>query len=158
MLAALGCNPGSATGGSGGGSGGSTTSSTTSGAGGAGTGGSGAWQPSGFACSGKKPLLSSAVVPITTANCATTPACHTAMESGPGVFNMLVGIIAEECLDERLMIKPGDPEHSYVINKLTGRNLEACSPETTMPLGGALLPSADVQTIYDWICAGATND
>ena len=164
LLGSLGCGNGGGTAGAGGSTSSSTTTSaTTSGTGGSttttacpmGTGGSGPTvEPSGFTCSGAAPHLTAAVVPITTPNCSTSQACHVAMKSGGGVSNMLVGVIAEECLDGRLMIKPCDPEHSYVIHKLTGHNLSQCSPATTMPLGGAPLSHAEIQTIYDWICAG----
>ena len=81
------------------------------------------------------------------------------METGGGVVNMLVNVIAEECSDERMMIKPCDPEHSYVIDKLTNHNLKpSCSPVTTMPLDRPQQNAADIQTIYDWICAGAIED
>jgi len=133
---------------------GTVTATCTLGAGGAGP----VVQPSGFTCSGATPHLSAAVVPITTSNCSISAACHSAMQTSGGVVNMLVNIIAEECTDERLMIKPCDPEHSYVIDKLTGHNLDACNPTTTMPLNGSPLSKADVQTIYDWICAGAIED
>jgi hypothetical protein len=148
------------------GTGGATSSSvaTTSSSGGssgtsgsAGTGGAPTYAPSGFSCSGAKPSLGSDVAPITAANCATA-GCHAAMSTGPGVTDQLVGRIAEECNDLRLMVNPGDPEASYVIHKLTGKNLSACSPITTMPLGEAMLSAAHIQTIYDWICEGAPND
>ena len=53
-------------------------------------------------------------------------------------------------------MQPGDPEGSYVIHKLTGKNL--CAPNTTMPLNKPKLPAAEVQTVYDWICEGAPNN
>jgi hypothetical protein len=101
--------------------------------------------------------LQTDVAPITTANCATT-GCHVAMNTGPNITDQLVGRIAEECPDLRFMVDPGHPEASYVIHKLTGKNLEACDPATTMPLNKAMLPAAHVQTIYDWICEGAPNN
>jgi hypothetical protein len=72
------------------------------------------------------------------------------------MYSQFVSRIAEECTDLRLMIAPGDPEHSYVIHKLTGHN--NCSPSTTMPLNGGMLPAADIQVIYDWICEGAPEN
>jgi hypothetical protein len=137
------------------------STSASAGSGGAGTGGGGGgggavFVPSGFACSSKKPSLDSDVVPITTSNCTTSAACHLAMTSGPGIYDQLVNRVAEECDDLRMMITPGDPEHSYVIHKLTGHNL--CSPPTTMPLDQAQLGDADIQTIYDWICEGCPQN
>jgi hypothetical protein len=72
--------------------------------------------------------------------------------------NQFVDIPAEECTDLRAMIHPGAPECSYMIHKLTGTNLSGCNPPTTMPLGGSVLSAPHIQTIYDWICAGAPND
>jgi hypothetical protein len=64
-------------------------------------------------------------------------------------------------MDGRLRAAPGDPEHSYVIDKLTSHNL--CSG-SGMPKGFGFngkwkpLPAAEIQKVYDWICAGAKND
>lgn len=158
----LGCSSpsgGSGTGGSGGSSSSSGTAQTSSTTvtSSSGTGGSGpTFQPSGFSWSGKAPGLSTDVVPITSPNCGTSAGCHLAMQSGGELYNQFVNVIAEECLDLRMMIKPGDPEHSYVINKLTGKNL--CNPATTMPLDQPMLPASDIQVIYDWIAAGASDN
>ncbi len=115
------------------------------------------YQPTGFSCSRAKPSLTSDVAPITAANCASAD-CHAAMESGSGVRMQLVGIIAEECDDLRLLINPGNPECSYAIHKLTGTNGQGCSPVTRMPLGKQPLAAAHIQTIYDWICDGAPDN
>jgi hypothetical protein len=66
-----------------------------------------------------------------------------------------VNQISEECSDLRLDVKPGDPEHSYVIDKLTGRNICSGVP---MPRGEPMLPAAQIQTLYDWICEGAPQN
>lgn len=132
----------------------SVTNSSSSSTSGPGSGGSGPMvEPSGLSCSGQTPAIA-AVAQITNKSCTTGVGCHTAMASAPGMYDMLVNRIAEECLDNRLMIKPGDPEHSYVIHKITNHNV--CTGQT-MPKDGALLPAADIQTIYDWICSGAPN-
>jgi hypothetical protein len=160
LLAALalgGCNGG---GGAGAGGATSTTStgstSTTIGSSSSGAGGGPVYEPSGFSCSGKTRSLSADVIPITESNCSKSAACHLAMQSASGVEDQFVNIISEECNDLRLMIKPGDPEASYVIHKLTDHNL--CSPPTTMPLDGGALSPGDIQTIYDWICQGAPSN
>jgi hypothetical protein len=138
---------------------GTTTATATCSMDAGGAGGSGpVVEPSGFTCSGAAPHLSTDVVPITSANCAISAGCHSAMSTGGGVVNMLVGVIAEECNDERFMVKPCDPEHSYVIDKLTNHNLSACNPQTTMPYNLPMLAAPDIQTIYDWICAGAVDN
>ncbi len=77
------------------------------------------------------------------------------MATPPEIYNSLVGVLAEECTDGRLFVKGKDPEHSYVINKITAKNL--CGSGVAMPNGGTPLSSADIQTIYDWICSGAPD-
>lgn len=138
----------------------SSATTTTTGAGGSGTGagtgtGGSGFQPSGFSCSGNMPSLANDVVPITSANCATSVSCHLAMQSSSGLYAQLVNEIAEECTDLRKDVKPGDPEHSYVIQKLTDKNV--CSG-VRMPNGGQMLPAGEIQTIYDWICEGAPQN
>ncbi|MFT3766071.1 MAG: hypothetical protein QM820_11225 [Minicystis sp.] len=140
----------------GGGSGGSTTTTTNSSTA-TGTGGGGpVYEPSGFSCSGANPSLANDIVPnITTPSCASKEGCHIAMHAAGGVIDQLVNRIAEQCLDSRLMVDPGNPEKSYAIHKLTNHNI--CTGQT-MPKDAPLLPDADIQKIYDWICNGAPNN
>jgi len=54
-------------------------------------------------------------------------------------------------------VAPGDPEHSYVMIKLDGKQTMG----TEMPPGtpdGTLLPQATRDTVRAWIMAGAKND
>jgi len=134
----------------GGGGGGATTGSTSS------AGGSIAYAPSGYACSGKTPSLTHDVVAITSGSCTNGPSCHAALHTANGVKDMFVNRLAEECGDGRLMVKPGDPEGSYVIHKITKHNL--CAMQPAMPQVGAPLSADQVQTIYDWICQGAPSN
>jgi len=112
--------------------------------------------PSGYACSGKQPTLSADVVPITKTNCAVAIACHTVDATASGVYHSYVNVPCEECSDARPLITPGDPEHSYLINKITGKNL--CGGFGSMPKGGQLMEGSEIQTIYDWICEGAPQN
>jgi hypothetical protein len=139
----------------------STTGGSSNGAGAGGsasngTGGAPAFVPTGFSCSGATPTLSNDVLPITTANCTGVDGCHLQMHIAGGVYDFLVNRIAEECFDGRLMANPGDAEHSYVIHKMTNRNL--CGVYGPMPAGGEMLAADDIQVMYDWICSGAPND
>jgi hypothetical protein len=166
VLLGIGCGDG-ASGTGGGGSGGqvtttstvsstsstSTSSSTSSTSTTSGTGGT--VDPSGFSCTGAAPSLANDIVPITTPKCSAQEGCHLAMHTAFGVYDMLVNRIAEQCLDNRLMVNPGDPEHSYVIHKLTNHNI--CTGQT-MPKDAAMLPNDEIQIIYDWICTGAPNN
>ena len=163
-IVALGCGGGGSgnTGGGGaattatgaGGDGGATTTTTTTSTG-TGTGGSTPLDPSGFACSGATPSLSVDVLTITTQSCATGTGCHAAMDQAPKLIDQFVSRPAEQCLDSRAMIDPGNPERSYLIHKITNHNI--CTGQT-MPKDAALLPDAEIQVIYDWICTGAPNN
>ncbi|WP_437974816.1 c-type cytochrome domain-containing protein [Sorangium sp. So ce295] len=55
----------------------------------------------------------------------------------------------------RMLVVPGKPSESYIINKVRGTGL--CGDDTRMPPPdkGAALPEASIKKINDWICAGA---
>ena len=53
-----------------------------------------------------------------------------------------------------LRVKPGDPDNSYLYQKITGA---AGISGSQMPLGGSLT-AAQIQAIHDWILAGALNN
>jgi hypothetical protein len=136
---------------------GGTTSSTTPSSSSSSGAGGGDITPSGYTCSGKQPKLSTGAYPIISANCASL-ACHGAdgaVSTPQRAYHYFVNVPSQEC-PERLLVKPSDPEHSYMINKITGTNL--CEGYPPMPKGGELMASTDVQTIYDWICSGALDD
>jgi hypothetical protein len=69
-------------------------------------------------------------------------------------YGGLVGVESVQCLDGRLRVEPGNPDGSYVIDKLLGVDLCA---GTAMPKAGALSP-AQIQIIRDWVAAGALDD
>jgi hypothetical protein len=104
--------------------------------------------------------FSGAVQPILTAKCA-AGGCHGGVVPQGGInlssgksYASMVGVPAQQCNDGRLRVKPGDPGASYVVDKMT--NTDICSG-TQMPKTG-LLPSAEIQTVVDWICQGAMNN
>lgn len=66
----------------------------------------------------------------------------------------LVSQPSHECCD-RLLVTPGDPTHSYLVDKITGAHL--CSGDP-MPLGRPALSMSDTTTILRWICEGAPDD
>jgi hypothetical protein len=135
-----------------GGTGSSTTTTTTTTTSGVG----GGLEPSGYACSGKQPTLAADVLPIAQTNCAVAAACHQVDGTANGFWHYYVNLPCEECTDVRELIAPGDPEHSYVIDKITGTNL--CGGFGSMPKDSQLMEKSEIQTIYDWICAGAKDD
>ncbi|APR74763.1 Chitinase [Minicystis rosea] len=136
-------------------SGSATTSSSTTSTTSTGTGGSPSYEPTGLSCSGAMPSLTNDIVPITTANCSEGAGCHKAAATANGFYDQFVMRIAEQCLDNRLMVDPGKPEQSYLIHKLTNHNI--CTGQT-MPKDEAMLPSDQVQILYDWICNGAPKN
>lgn len=140
-----------------GGAGGATSSST--GAGGSG----GAPELGPFACSGVAVGFAADVAPVFN-GCSGGDACHAlaiGFQTPASSYVYLVGKMANECMDGRLRVAPGDPEHSYVVDKLTNHNLCAGSgmPKGFGPTGQwKPRPAADIQKVYDWICAGAKDD
>jgi hypothetical protein len=77
--------------------------------------------------------------------------CHNGTWGGSGAHQTLVDVPAPECCDGRKLVRPGDPDGSYVIQKLRGTDL--CNGGK-MPLGRTI-DTRDVATISDWICEGA---
>jgi hypothetical protein len=86
------------------------------------------------------------VLPIFQMSCG-GELCHV-----PPSRDALVGIKSNECCDGRELIAPGDPAHSYLIDKLRGERL--CSGGS-MPLGQTPLDPAQIATITAWVCGGA---
>ena len=66
-----------------------------------------------------------------------------------------VGKRAFECCSGRLVIDPGFPERSYLLDKLRGDSLCYGS---RMPLEQPPLDDSEVRIIADWICEGAHTD
>jgi hypothetical protein len=54
-----------------------------------------------------------------------------------------------------VIVKPGDPSASYLVDKLLGVDL--CSG-ARMPPQGTPLSDASMATIAAWICQGAANN
>jgi hypothetical protein len=106
----------------------------------------------GFGCTGASPSFSRGVTPIFLGNCAGRE-CHlggfsyTRLVNAPSLF--------EACSTARILVFPCSLEKSYLMHKLTG--LDMCPSSLPMPASGRL-PSVEIQTIADWICAGAQND
>ncbi len=81
------------------------------------------------------------------------PAEGLSLESGAW-YGAMVEVPASQCGDGRLLVGPGDPSASYLIQKLTGRDM--CSG-SLMPKAGRALPSQDIELIASWICHGASR-
>ncbi|HEX7373877.1 MAG TPA: hypothetical protein VF277_02820 [Steroidobacteraceae bacterium] len=65
-------------------------------------------------------------------------------------YDLLVGVPSNEA-GSVLRVKPGDPDHSYLIQKLEGR----ASVGARMPFGGPYLDQATIDVIRQWITDGA---
>lgn len=92
------------------------------------------------------------VVPVFAANCG-GEVCHNGQWGGGGAYENLVDVRAPECCDGRKLVLPGDPNRSYLVQKLKGIDLCAGS---RMPLDRKI-DDRDVATLIDWICEGAPN-
>lgn len=62
----------------------------------------------------------------------------------------LVDVASEQCA-QRLLVSPGKPGDSDLLDKLLGQSLCFGSQ---MPKASPL-PAADIQAVADWICTGA---
>ena len=81
-------------------------------------------------------------------------ACHGLGRFLTWPYQALVNMPAD-CNDGRVIVKPGDPGGSYLVEKLLGTAM--CRGER-MPLRGTPLPDASMATIEAWICQGAPNN
>lgn len=124
---------------------------------GAGCGGAGP-QLNGSTCSGASASLSTDVAPIIVSRCSGGENCHGGFGGPSKMHAQLVGVLPElepaGCMPPP-RVTPGDPARSYLMNKLLGEGM--CAGTQQMPLGDSL-PRGQIQTIADWICAGAPDD
>jgi hypothetical protein len=69
---------------------------------------------------------------------------------GTSFFDQLVGVPSVE-EPSILRVAIGDPDNSYIIQKLEGHAASGAQ----MPFGGPPLPAATIAVIRQWISAGA---
>ncbi len=104
------------------------------------------------------PNFSEIQAAVFTPSCATST-CHAGGTPAAGLnldsaasYTMLVGVQSSQ--DPGFMrVEPGDPDNSYLVQKLEG----TASGGGSMPPSGAL-PQADIDTIRQWIFDGAIDD
>lgn len=89
------------------------------------------------------------------------PGCHAAelpaenLDLSPGSSHAAtVGVDATQCSPARLLVAAGDPDASYLIDKIVGQDMCSGVP---MPRTGNV-NSVDVQIISDWIAEGAADN
>jgi hypothetical protein len=114
----------------------------------------------GGVCVGCGPAVSfrAQVQPILTAGCTTN--CHSGKRPAGGLgleasvaYAEMVGVTST--CGGRKHVAPGQPDASYLINKLTGIGM--CSG-SVMPKADGMLPATQVDLIRAWICQGAPNN
>lgn len=91
---------------------------------------------------------------VLTPNCN---GCHVGANAPAGLrldaansYAMLVNVASTQ-VPTLLRVKPGDPDNSYLVQKLDGR----AAVGGRMPLGRAALPQASIDLVRSWIAAGA---
>jgi hypothetical protein len=96
---------------------------------------------------------------VFTPTCALS-GCHTGAAAQEGLrldeansYGMLVDVASSQ-VPSILRVAPGDPDNSYLIQKLEG----TASVGVQMPEGGAPLPQASIDVIRQWISDGAIDD
>jgi hypothetical protein len=96
---------------------------------------------------------------VFTPNCATA-GCHTSAGAPQGLrldavnsYGLLVGVASSE-VPAILRVAAGDPDNSYLIQKLEGN----ASVGARMPLNASALAQSDIDTIRLWITNGAVDD
>lgn len=106
--------------------------------------------------SGLRPTLASIQTQIFTPSCG--PGCHEiggiapmALDTEEASFMNLVGSVSVE-LPPLLRVRPGEPEESYLVWKVDGRD-EIVGGQ--MPLFGTPLTQEEVDAIVGWIANGA---
>jgi hypothetical protein len=103
--------------------------------------------------------FSSMVQPIFDTNCV---ACHQSGAAQQGL-NLESGssyaaiVNHRSTVVDRVLVVPGSPASSYLLLKVLGTHGEVGGKGVRMPMGGDL-PPADVQSLRDWIAAGAKDD
>jgi hypothetical protein len=105
------------------------------------------------------PNFSEIQAELFTPTCAVS-GCHTGPAAPQGLrldeansYGLLVDVASTEA-PSILRVAPGDPDNSYLIQKLEG----TASVGDRMPLGGPFLPQANIDVIRQWIIDGALDD
>ena len=94
------------------------------------------------------------VAPILAQSCS----CHSGGSPSAGLdlspeaaYAALVGVMSAAGIP---FVTPGDSGQSYLVNKLDGSHADVGGSGAKMPMGGEL-PGEQIDTIADWIDAGA---
>jgi hypothetical protein len=83
--------------------------------------------------------------------------CHGFLANNPASW--WVNKPSTTCNDGRKLVTPGDPTHSYVLDKLTNHDLcNGVAMPKGLDTGWNELPADTLQTLTDWICQGANDN
>lgn len=111
---------------------------------------------------GAVPTLSDIQRQVFTSSCAIS-GCHLGSGAIMGLnlaegatYGSLVGVKSTE-VSTLALVKPGDPDNSYLIEKLIGGNRMAAGT-LKMPLGREALTDAQIDLVRDWITDGAKDN
>jgi hypothetical protein len=112
---------------------------------------------------GGTPTLSGSVQPILNANC-TGASCHIGNASPPFGLNMTSGQthgntvnVPSGQVPTMDRIEPGQPDQSYLVHMIQGTFGQVGGTGPRMPIGGQL-SQGEIDTIREWITAGALNN
>jgi hypothetical protein len=148
----------------------STTSTSTTSTGGDGGGGPGGGGPGGGGPGGGAPGCGTGdatlteVQAILTQRCA-TGSCHGNASTPSAQLDLRAGETHGELVDvdsllcsaqQRVLVVAGDPDASYLLDKVKGD--DTCGSQRMPPPPGNALSNDEIQTITNWICAGAPNN
>jgi hypothetical protein len=107
------------------------------------------------------PSFKNEIEPILNRAC-TGNACHGGARPKEGLdlengvsYDAIVGVAASQCSGKRLLVDPGSPSTSYMMQKLL--KVDICTG-TQMPKAGESLPPNETALIAAWICVGAPNN
>jgi hypothetical protein len=107
-------------------------------------------------CLGDPKSYAADIEPLFVADCLNM-GCHRPPAPSEGLdlsagngYAELVNVPSEQCA-QRLLVTPGNPGESYLLDKLLGQNM--CTG-SQMPKSSPL-PAAQIQAVADWICTGA---
>lgn len=103
------------------------------------------------------------IQPVFTASCARA-GCHGGTNPAEGMnlsageaYASIVNVASNE-LPSMDRIEPGDPDDSYLVNKIQGTQGNVGGSGERMPLGGGALPQGTIDLIRRWVSEGAANN
>jgi hypothetical protein len=83
------------------------------------------------------------------------PALLKACSSAPGLsYGMIVGVPSQEA-PSLLRIKPGDPDNSYLVQKIEGQAAVGAQMPDGCPVTQPCLSQATIAMIREWVSEGA---